>query len=151
MKGIEEVGIMRVSWRITVLVVPAALLGMLAVPAWAQRPVPGVEVAVPAPTRVEPEIRFEPTAPPEQRGLREQEFYPGEIKSGHDPAFVRPFVATVPVSQTSAIRLGLSGWVAPGPPVGIKDITGGVAFGFTLQWGLPAPPGTGAPAQSTPR
>ena len=141
---------MQVSRIRAVGVLSAVLVGLLTSPAFGQGP-GGVEVAVPAPSPAWPDIAVEPTAPPEQRGVREQEFYSGEVKSGHDPAYVKPFVATVPVSRTSAIRLGLSGWTAPAAPVGIKEIGSGVAFGLTLQWGLPAPPGMASPPQSSPR
>ena len=91
-----------------------------------------------------PQIRLEPTRPLEESRPREQEFYPGVlIRSQHEPAFVQPFVASVPVSPTSEARVGLSGWTAPAPPINFPDSGGGVAFGLTFTWGAP-------PAQPAP-
>jgi hypothetical protein len=70
-------------------------------------------------------------------GAREQEFYPGQlIRSRHEPAFVRPFVTSIPTSATSMARIGLSGWTAPAVPYDAPD-SGGVAFGLTVEWGVP--------------
>jgi hypothetical protein len=101
---------------------------------------PTTEFGVRAPeTRPPFELGLEPTLPPETRGTREQEFYPGvPIRSRHDPAFVRPFVKTVPVSRTSSVRVGVSGWTAPALPYDFRESTGGVAFGLTILWGGPA-------------
>lgn len=101
---------------------------------------PSVEVVVPAPPPPPPEVRFEPTAPPEQVRPREQDFYPGRIRSRHEPAFLQPFVATVPVSRTRALRVGLSGWTAPGLPFDIREAAGGVALGLTVLWDVPVTP-----------
>ena len=115
----------------------------LAVVAWsearAQPQKPAVGVTAPAPTLTPPaaEPWLEPTAPLEQQGTREQEFYPGPVRSRHDPAFVRPFTASVPRSSTSRARVGLSGWTAPALPFDIPQSSGGVAFGFTIQWDVP--------------
>jgi hypothetical protein len=115
----------------------------LAVVAWsearAQPQQPGVGVTAPAPTPAPPagEPWLEPTAPLEQQGTREQEFYPGPVRSRHDPAFVRPFTVSVPRSETSRARVGLSGWTAPALPFDIPQSSGGVAFGFTIQWDVP--------------
>jgi hypothetical protein len=100
---------------------------------------PGVDVTAPTPAPAPPprERWFEPTAPLEQQGTREQEFYPGPVRSRHDPAFIRPFTTTAPVSETSSVRAGLSGWTAPALPFDIPQATGGVAFGFTIQWDVP--------------
>ena len=127
------------------------LLGLAAVPApaSAQQRGPGVDVTAPPPARPTPEFGLEPTLPPEQRGSREQEFYPGAVRSRHEPAFVTPFVTTVPVSQSSAVRAGLSGWTAPAVPFDIPQSTGGVAFGFTLVWELPVR-GADAPLTAGP-
>ncbi len=78
--------------------------------------------------------------PPEETTAREQEFYPTYlVRSRHEPAFVAPFVGTVPVSKSSAARIGLSGWTAPAVPFDSREATGGVAFGLTILWGLPRP------------
>lgn len=119
---------------------------LLAGPAGAQQPAPpvgpppaaefGVRAPAPSPT---PKLGLEPTHPPEEQGAREQEFYPGElVRSRHEPAFVTPFVTSVPVSSTSTVRVGLSGWTAPRVPFDFRESTGGVAFGLTIVWGAPA-------------
>jgi len=113
------------------------ITGGLPAPAGAQGPGPGVDVSAPPPGRSAPEFGLERTQPPQQQGAREQEFYPGPVRSRHEPAFVTPFVATVPTSRTSAVRLGLSGWTAPAVPYDIPQASGGVAFGFTFLWGVP--------------
>jgi hypothetical protein len=99
----------------------------------------GVDVTAPppAPPPSPWERWLEPTAPLEQQGTREQEFYPGPVRSRHDPAFVRPFTTTAPRSETSSVRAGVSGWTAPALPFDIPQATGGVAFGFTIQWDVP--------------
>ena len=53
---------------------------------------PGVATAPPR------GVGLEPGMPPEQRGTRDQEFYPGQVRSRHEPAFVHGLSATVPVS-----------------------------------------------------
>jgi hypothetical protein len=129
----------------------AALLSVLywTGPAMAQQPetpaappTPTGEFGVKAPVpRPIPGIRLEPTHPPEEQGAREQEFYPGDpVMSRHEPAFVAPMVADVPTSETSSIRVGLSGWTAPRVPFDDRNSTGGVAFGITILWGAPALP-----------
>src|SRR5262249_936469 len=87
-----------------------------------------------------PELGLEPTQPPEEAGVREQEFYPGYlIRSRHEPAFVRPFVGTFATSESTSARVGLSGWTAPALPYDTPSETGGVAFGLTIVWGVPRP------------
>jgi hypothetical protein len=119
---------------------------LLAGPAGAQQPAPavgsppaaefGVRAPVPSPT---PKLGLEPTRPPEEQGAREQEFYPGDqVRSRHEPAFVTPFVTSVPTSGGSTARVGLSGWTAPRLPFDFRESTGGVAFGLTITWGAPA-------------
>jgi hypothetical protein len=105
---------------------------------------PAVGVTAPAPGRGAPpwDLWLEPTAPLEQQGTREQEFYPGPVRSRHDPAFIRPFTTSTPRSETSSMRAGLSGWTAPALPFDIPQATGGVAFGLTIQWDVPV---TGTP------
>ncbi len=112
----------------------------------------GLEVVVPTPPKAAtPELGLKRTMPLEERGIREQDFYPGLIRSRHEPAFVTPFVATIPTSRSSGVRLGLSGWTAPAVPFDIPQATGGLAFGFTLVWGVPltetAPPPPEPPSQ----
>lgn len=93
--------------------------------------------AAPPPAPPAPELGFHQSMPAEQRGSREQEFYPGPVRSRHEPAFVAPLVATVPTSRSSGMRVGLSGWTAPALPFDIPQATGGVAFGLTIVWGVP--------------
>jgi hypothetical protein len=98
----------------------------------------GTRAPAPAPAP-RPELGLEPTRPPEEVGAREQEFYPAQlIRSRHEPAFVRPFVTNVPTSQTSMARIGFSGWTAPAVPYDAPD-SGGVAFGLTIEFGMPRP------------
>jgi hypothetical protein len=115
-------------------------------------PQPGTDLGVRAPAPPpKPELGLEPTRPPEETGAREQEFRPAvPLRSKHDPAFVTPFVADVPVSPTTKARVGLSGWTAPAVPYDSKDGAGGVAFGLTIVWDLPAAPAPGPEPESPP-
>jgi hypothetical protein len=118
-----------------------AWVWLLAGPVGAQQPPPppaefGVRAPAPGPV---PKLGLEPTRPPEEQGAIEQEFYPGDlVRSRHEPAFVTPFVTSVPVSTTSTVRAGLSGWTAPRLPYDFRESTGGLAFGLTITWGGPA-------------
>jgi hypothetical protein len=95
--------------------------------------------------------------PPGQEGAREEEFYPERTRSIHQPAFVRGAVATKRTSQSSGVKVGLSGWTAPRVPFDSqRESSGGAAFGLTIQWGVPLPePGepaaSGSPASPAPR
>jgi hypothetical protein len=102
----------------------------------------GTRAPAPPPAGVRPpEIRLEPTRPLEETRPWEQEFYPGVlIRSQHEPAFIQPFVTSVPVSPTSEARVGLSGWTAPAPPINFPNAGGGLAFGLTITWGAPPTP-----------
>jgi hypothetical protein len=126
--------------RIAGCLVLVVLAGMFAVgPAGAQSSGGGLEVTTP-PARPTPEFGLEPTMPLEQQGSRDQEFYPTQVKSRHEPAFVKPFVGNVPVSTSSSIRLGLSGWTSPALPADTRnEAAGGAAFGITILWGRPNP------------
>ena len=98
----------------------------------------GVAVTTPAPSSATPELRFEPTVPPEQQLRREPDSYPDEdAKSRYAPAFLSPFVTTVRTGPTSGVRVGLSGWSAVRVPYDIPQATGGPAFGITFEWGVP--------------
>lgn len=128
--------------RLAVTLALPLLAALPAGPSPAQTPPPptsgGLELQAPPPGRPVPELGLEPTMPPEETTAREQEFYPGyPVRSRHEPAFVKPFVASVPVSQSSSARVGLSGWTAPAVPFDSREATGGVAFGLTILWGLP--------------
>jgi hypothetical protein len=100
----------------------------------------GVGVVAPEPTRPVPEFGFEPAIPPEQGGAREEEFYPERTRSIHQPAFVKGAVNTMRTSRTSGVRTGLSGWTAPRVPFDDRESSGGVAFGFSIEWGTPMEP-----------
>ena len=102
----------------------------------------GVGVVAPEPTEPTPEFGFERGIPPEQKGAREQEFYPERTRSIHQPAFVVGAARTVRTSRTSGVRTGLSGWTAPRVPFDDRESSGGVAFGFSLEWGTPMEPPT---------
>ncbi|MBI3455504.1 MAG: hypothetical protein HY002_06935 [Candidatus Rokubacteria bacterium] len=114
------------------------LLSLAVSPAVAQQLTTGFERAAPPPSRPAPGLGLERTLPPEQQGSREQEFYPGAVRTRHEPAFIKPFVVSMPVSRSSAVRVGLSGWTAPAVPFDIREATGGLAFGLTVLWGAPA-------------
>lgn len=130
---------------VTPAIVALTAVGILAGPAPAQQPDAALGVTAPAP-RPTLEFGLEPTQSPEEQGTREQEFYPGRVRSRHAPAFVKPFVTTVPVSKSSGRRVGLSGWTAPAVPFDMREASGGVAFGITVLWDVPLP---GAPAPET--
>jgi hypothetical protein len=123
---------------IAVLVAGAGLL--LAFPAAAQN----VEIeAKRAPaareTRVvPPPLHYETTRTPDN------DFYPQGTKVEHDPAFIEP-LAFKYETTTGSGRVGLSGWTAPNPPVGLayggwRDVSGWFSLGFSVTWdGPPAP------------
>jgi hypothetical protein len=133
MRSLIAIGMAGITW--------AMLVGGVA---GAQQPAPpagapasefGTRAPAPPPPP-RPELGLEPTRAPEEVGVREQDFYPSYlIRSRHEPAFVRPFVT----SLTPTSRIGLSGWTAPGVPYDTPDATGGVAFGLTIEWGIPQP------------
>jgi hypothetical protein len=95
---------------------------------------PPVEVVVPRPPS---EFGFERATPPDRP--REEEFYPERTRSYHDPAFVSGASRTLRTSATSGTRVGLSGWTAPRVPFDDRESSGGVAFGLTIEWGVPLP------------
>lgn len=128
---------MRWSVAFRVWAVVVTLVGSVWSLALAQSPTRSLEVTAPTPAPSPPEFGLQPTMPPDQRGSREEEFYPGPVRSRHEPAFVTPLVKTVPVSRSSAVRVGLSGWTAPAVPFDIPQAAGGVAFGLTVVWGVP--------------
>ena len=115
----------------------------------------GLEVGAPsAPAPLD--FRLERTMPLEERVIREQEFYPGPVRSRHEPAFVIPFVTEVqtaaptPSSPGSAVRVGLSAWTAPALPFDMRESSGGAAFGLTVIWGGPPRPKAAPPAETAP-
>ena len=138
--------------RILVRAVLATVVtGSVVGPVAAQQkgPDPGgtVDVTAPEPSAKAPGLRLERSLPLEQRGTRANDYYPGyPAKSEHDPAFVQPFVKTVPTSSSSGVRVGLSGWTAPAVPYDIPQATGGAAFGITFIWPVPIPAAAGPQA-----
>jgi hypothetical protein len=103
--------------------------------------VPGVGVVAPQPIPPSPEFGFEESLPLQQGGLREQQSFPEPNLGGvYAPAFVRAGSTTIRTSQTSGLRMGLSGWTATRIPYDDRNNGGGPAFGFTLEWGKPLPP-----------
>jgi hypothetical protein len=101
---------------------------------------PGVGVVAPPPAQPTPEFGFELAIPPEQGRAREEEFYPERTRSIHQPAFVKGATTSIRTSRTSGVRAGLSGWTTPRVPFDDRESSGGVAFGFTLEWGTPMEP-----------
>jgi hypothetical protein len=107
-------------------------------------------VGVEAPRPYEPytEFGFESGIPPEQKGTREEEWYPGErIRTIHQPAYLRGTTTTTRTSRTSGVRWGISGWTAPRVLYDSnRESSGGAAFGLSIEWGTPLPP----PAEPPP-
>jgi hypothetical protein len=137
-----------VSFMRAIVLGAAVPILLLAGPALAQQaPSGGLERTTPPPAP--PEFGLEPTMPPDQQGSRDDEFYPTDPpRSRHEPAFLKPFVAEKPVSRTSSMRFGLSGWTAPALPFDSMRGSGGAAFGLTILWG--APPVEAKPAEPAP-
>ena len=97
-----------------------------------QAPPPGVQI------QPQPPARVEPLALP----FAESDFG-GSSKFEHDPAFIEPLAAQYETANGSG-RYGFSGWTAPGPPIGARqlwqDHSGWFALGFSVTWdGPPAP------------
>lgn len=124
-------------------------LGGLSGLAVAQPASRSLDVTAPASAPPAFELGLQPAMPMEQKGSLEQEFYPGTVRSRHEPAFVTPVVTTVLVSRSAAIRIGLSGWTAPAVPFDIPQATGGVAFGLTIVWGVPVGEAKPPPPESS--
>jgi hypothetical protein len=136
-------------------VVLAGALGALALvaPAEAQTTPPSIELRPPAPGAPPPpaELGIEPTVPPDQRGRGEDPAAkPGLPATPHEPAFIRPAVTTIPITKSSGIRMGLSGWTASPLPVDNPERTGGFAFGLTILWGVPVAPSPPATEEPPP-
>jgi hypothetical protein len=149
----------RRTWQLAILSIAPVLAGLLigASPALGQTPPSGVSqspgaatrqvgVVAPQPAPGGPEFGFEPAIPPEQTGVREEDFYPERLRSTHQPAFLRGATTTVRTSRTSGVRVGLSGWTAPRILYDMPESSGGAAFGLTIEWGTPMAP----PPETTP-
>ena len=142
--------------RITRALALPTLVGVLLTSAgtrsgWAQSPATPpskpVDVVAPEPSPKPGGFELERTLPLTQPGLPDSQDFPGyDVKTGHDPALVHPFVWTIPTSPTSGIRTGLSGWTTPALPYDIPQATGGPAIGLSVFWGVPIPPRKEAPA-----
>ncbi len=121
---------------IALIVLAGAGTGAAQTPA--PSPAKSVDVLAPQPGPKAPRFYLERTLPLDQRGIRDGQYYPGyDVKSEHDPAFVHPFVGTVPTSATSGFRVGLSAWTARALAYDIPQATGGAAVGITFMWSVP--------------
>jgi hypothetical protein len=68
------------------------------------------------------------------RGLPvEQERDPGRGPTPHEPVYIGPAATT-----QGHVRLGLSAWIAPGPPSDHRENPGGPAVGLTIMRPAPA-------------
>lgn len=88
------------------------------------------------PEKAPPEFVI-PGQPAELTRPREQDFYPDQIRSRHDPAFIAPFTTTIPTGPRTGVRVGLSGWTAPAVPgenVLRREAGGALAFGLSFAW-----------------
>jgi hypothetical protein len=110
-----------------------------------QAPPPGVQIQPQPPGRVERPARVVP--PPLQKETTrtpDSDYYPGgSSKVEHDPAFIEPLAAQYETANGSG-RYGFSGWTAPNPPIGARQLwqehSGWFALGFSVTWdGPPAP------------
>ncbi len=131
--------------RRDILSMCAALVGLaLASPAQAQNP---VEIRATAPEKP-PQLRIVEPGPATREATRprEADFYREDVRVRHEPAFIEPFVGMTP----GGTKYGLSGWTAPGTPVGSLVSqepwarSGWFALGFTVVWDA-------VPAQSARR
>lgn len=127
------------------IVILAVLLTLAAVPASAQ----GVKIETtrkPAEREariVPPPLHYETSRPPDA------DVYPRGTRVEHDPAFIEPFAASY-ATTTGSGRYGLSGWIAPNPPIGAegtnwREVNGWFALGFSVTWD--GPPARVVPAQ----
>ena len=103
---------------------------------------PGGGVVAPQPVPPSPEFGFEESLPLLEGGLREQQSFPERTRGVYAPAFVRGASGVVRTSETSGMRIGLSGWTATRIPYDDRNNGGGPAFGLTMEWGKPLPPPT---------
>lgn len=139
------------------LLLVAVLLGVgvSVVPAEAQR-----ELEVTLPTTAQPPapelaIRREPS---EATRSREQEFYPDDIRSRHDPVFIAPLSTTIQTGPKTAVRVGFAGWISPAGRGNLqvhREVAGGVlSFGLGVAWDVPIqeePAVKPAPPAKSPR
>ena len=129
------------------LLLALAVAGTVALGAAAVEAQVKIETSRPAKA---PEARV--VAPPlhyEQTRPRDADFYPYGTRVEHDPAFIEPFSGTYQTSTNSG-RYGLSGWMAPNPPVGSeaslwRQTNGWFALGFSVTWDGPGARPAAAP------
>ena len=117
-----------------VVVSVVVLLGFWSTPIYAQSP---VEIRTTAPEKPQQLHIVEPgPATREVTRPREADFYGGDVRVRHEPAFIEPFVG-----QTQAgTKYGLSGWTSPSTPVGSYvaqspwGSSGTPALGISVVW-----------------
>lgn len=126
--------------RVVNFILAAILVGggFSVVSAEAQRQ---LEVTVPAvgqPPAPELTIRAEPS---QATRPREQEFYPEDIRTRHDPAFIDPLSTTVQTGPKTGVRVGLAAWTSPAGRGNLqvqREVAGGlVSFGLSVAWDVP--------------
>ena len=113
-----------------------------------------VEITAPPPDRAPLPEFIRPGQPPDVSRPREQDFYPDQIRSRHDPAFIVPFSATVSTGPGTAARFGLSAWTAPqgrGDLLAARETGGWFAIGYSLVWDIPVEAETPTPGPPAPR
>lgn len=140
----------RSAW---VLLLMLALSGGIVTSAVAQDQLKIVAPPPPPPEKAPPEF-VAPGQPAELTRPRELDFYPDDIRTRHDPAFIVPFTGVVPTGPRTGVRVGLSGWTAPavrGENVLRREATGALAFGLSLAWDVELPKETPAPPSAGPR
>lgn len=97
-----------------------------------------VEITAPPPARPPRPEFIIPGQPPDVTRPREQDFYPDQIRTRHDPAFIVPFSTTVATGPKTAVRFGLSAWTAPAGrgnvPWAAREVGGWFALGFSFVW-----------------
>jgi hypothetical protein len=101
---------------------------------------PGPGMVAPQPVQPAPEFGFEESLLLQEAGIREQESFPERIRGVYAPSFLRSFSTTVRTSETSGLRMGMSGWTATRIPYDDRNANGGPALGLTIEWGKPLPP-----------
>jgi len=132
--------IVRRSLLIGILALAAGLALVPLARGWAQQG--QVEITAPPPERERPPEFVSPGQPPQITHPREADFRSDNIRTRHDPAFIRPFTTTVRAGSNRAVRIGLSGWTAP-PGRGDVQMprnAGWFALGLTIVWDVPVEP-----------
>jgi len=118
------------------LLLVLALSGGIVTSAAAQDQLKIIAPPPPPPEQGGPEFVI-PGQPTQLTRPSEQDFYPNQIKSRHDPAFIAPFTTTIPTGPRTGVRVGLSGWTAPAVPgenLLKREASGSLAFGLSFAW-----------------